>query len=125
MITKAQSCPSISQIAIFPLPKINDKARCIVNPTNKLSYSGNNPGIRQRVAASILTHEDPKLLRPEPIKIAETNSQARFGKETVTVAHRSQNSSTLKPTWVLLRHAHPSSGMLTFTSGYSSSCSHP
>ena len=37
---------------------------------------------------------DPKLLKQEPYKVAETDSRAKFGKETITGAFR-------RPKWVL------------------------
>jgi hypothetical protein len=58
----------------------------------------------------ILDKRDPKLLQQEPCKGAETDSRAKFGKETVAETHR-------RPKWVphygaqaaqaLIRYAHP------------------
>jgi hypothetical protein len=45
---------------------------------------------------------DPKLLQQEPYKGAETDSRAKFGKETITGAYKS-------PKWVL-NYAQADSG---------------
>jgi hypothetical protein len=46
---------------------------------------------------------DPKLLDQKPYKVAETDSQAKFDKETIAQAYR-------RPKWVLYYDSQADSG---------------